>query len=300
MVNASERFYDWVRSKGYEPRTPIVPGVIHSMPAIGKRGSNRSARCQLFLDCDAGWLRDHTLGQTFNWFAGEDTACSGYNTDEKQRAAEAQKKRQATRLHGYNITAQKVRSQLLELPGAKRCFPHFIHKQIEDYHFLFRSHTRYGKPVVVIPLEYEGEIVNWQSIDGHGNKRPYTGARYADTYAVIAKPDQYRRILIAEGVATTCTVSMLEPESMAIAAIYADNLLSVAQTFRELYPHNEIVICGDDDRDTEKRTGTNPGRLKANEAAKAVAGKATFPLWPVKAPLSLTDFNDLYIWSQQQ
>jgi fatty-acyl-CoA synthase len=40
------------------------------------------------------------------------------------------------------------------------------------------------------------------------------------------------------------------------------------------------VVCGDDDRATEARTGRNPGREKATEAAKLARGLAVFPELP--------------------
>ena len=39
------------------------------------------------------------------------------------------------------------------------------------------------------------------------------------------------------------------------------------------YPACLLVICGDDDRDTEAKTGNNPGRTKATAAARAVQAK---------------------------
>jgi len=91
----------------------------------------------------------------------------------------------------------------------------------------------------------------------------------------------------------------------------------------EKFPDKPIVIAGDDDKHLESTQGHNPGRAKANEAAKAVGGKVLLPIFapgeqaypenlepvtPVKARAgelsdeqkeaiakmkSFTDFNDL-------
>ena len=74
----------------------------------------------------------------------------------------------------------------------------------------------------------------------------------------------------------------------------AGNLKSVAMALRAEYHSVEIIIAGDDDR----RTDGNPGRTAANAAAVAAGGLVTFPEWPADAPDTLTDFNDLAVWSK--
>ncbi len=64
---------------------------------------------------------------------------------------------------------------------------------------------------------------------------------------------------------------------------------------RAKYYSTEIIIAGDDDRQTKG----NPGRAAANAAAVAVGGLVTFPEWPSDAPESLSDFNDLVAWSRR-
>ena len=58
-----------------------------------------------------------------------------------------------------------------------------------------------------------------------------------------------------------------------------------------------MLIAGDDDKAQEIERGHNPGRAKAEEAAKAVGGKAIFPIFAPGEqqanPKGFTDFNDL-------
>ncbi|MBY0463475.1 MAG: DUF927 domain-containing protein, partial [Burkholderiales bacterium] len=67
----------------------------------------------------------------------------------------------------------------------------------------------------------------------------------------------------------------------------------VAKALQQVCPSALLVVCSDDDADTEARTGTNPGRQKATAAAKAVKGLA---LLPEGLPDGGTDFNDLHIY----
>jgi len=64
-----------------------------------------------------------------------------------------------------------------------------------------------------------------------------------------------------------------------VAAFDSGNLPAVAQALHAKFPDKPIVIAGDDDRQAELTQGINPGRKKALEAAKAVGGKAIFPIF---------------------
>jgi len=74
-------------------------------------------------------------------------------------------------------------------------------------------------------------------------------------------------------------------------AFDAGNLLPVARAVRRLYPAALLVLCGDDDRATAARTGTNTGRVKADAAARAVGGVAVFP---AGLEGEASDFNDMH------
>lgn len=96
-------------------------------------------------------------------------------------------------------------------------------------------------------------------------------------------------LLIAEGYATAATLHEATGHPVAVA-FDAGNLQHVARAVRQMYPAALLVVCGDDDRDTENKGGTNPGRIKATAAAKAVRGLAVFP---DGLPDGGSDFNDL-------
>ena len=64
-----------------------------------------------------------------------------------------------------------------------------------------------------------------------------------------------------------------------VAAFDSGNLTAVAQALHENFPDKPVLIAGDDDRRLEATQGINPGKVKAREAAKAVGGKAIFPVF---------------------
>ncbi len=103
-------------------------------------------------------------------------------------------------------------------------------------------------------------------------------------------PDAPAVVLLAEGYATAASLHMATGHPVAVA-FDAGNLAAVAKALKQVCPAALLVVCGDDDADTEARTGTNPGRQKATAAAKAVKGLA---LLPEGLPPGGSDFNDLH------
>ena len=63
------------------------------------------------------------------------------------------------------------------------------------------------------------------------------------------------------------------------------------------FPDKPVIIAGDDDRHLEATQGVNPGKTKAEEAAKATGGKVLLPIFALGEqaanPKGFTDFNDL-------
>lgn len=53
----------------------------------------------------------------------------------------------------------------------------------------------------------------------------------------------------------------------------------MAQALHQKFPDKPVVIAGDDDRHLEVTQGANPGRSKAEEAAKLVGGKLMMPIF---------------------
>jgi len=85
-------------------------------------------------------------------------------------------------------------------------------------------------------------------------------------------------LVISEGYATADSLSAVLGFPT-VAAFDSGNLVLVAKALHEKFPDKPIVIAGDDDKHVEATQGYNPGRFKANEAAKAVGGKVLLPIF---------------------
>lgn len=150
---------------------------------------------------------------------------------------------------------------------------------------------------LLVPLrDAAGTLWNLQRIapakplDGGPDKLFLKGGRKSGLWHWCGTPEGAPVLIVAEGYATAASLHEATGRPAAVA-FDAGNLQPVARILRKLYPAALIVIAGDDDRDTEARTGTNPGRVKAEAAARAVQGLAAFP---EPLPEGGSDFNDLH------
>lgn len=85
-------------------------------------------------------------------------------------------------------------------------------------------------------------------------------------------------IVIGEGYATADTLSQ-SLGFATVAAFDSGNLPHVAKLLHERFPDKPVLIAGDNDLHQELIDDRNPGRTKAEEAAKAVDGKAIYPIF---------------------
>lgn len=167
--------------------------------------------------------------------------------------------------------------------------PYLLKKKI------FKFMTRQLGDSLIVPIvDFGGEIKSLQFIDAMGSKKLLSGGAKKGYFIPINKPANHNHLLICEGFATGATLAEAKPDAWVIAAVDAGNLEPVAMSARAYLPHLDIIICGDDDR----LNPCNPGRNKARKAAISAGALVAFPSWPVNAPDSLSDFNDLACWQK--
>ncbi len=150
---------------------------------------------------------------------------------------------------------------------------------------------------LLVPLrDGAGKLWNVQRIaadkpaDGGPDKLFQRGGRKSGLWCMLGDAPGAAALIVCEGWATGA--SLHEATGLPVAVAFdAGNLAKVARALPTLFPRARIVIAGDDDTDTEARTGENPGRSKATGAARAVRGLAVFP---EPLPPGGSDFNDLH------
>lgn len=156
---------------------------------------------------------------------------------------------------------------------------------------------------LLVPMrDAAGELQNVQRIaparptDGKPEKRFLPGGRKSGLWHLIGQLEGAAVLLLAEGYATAATLHEASGRPVAVA-FDAGNLVHVARALRELHPALPLLICGDNDHETAKRTGTNPGADKARTAARAAATeqgrtRVVLPSFPPGGDAGRSDFND--------
>lgn len=162
--------------------------------------------------------------------------------------------------------------------------PYLKRKSVDGYGI------RYASDVLLVPLVDDGgNLWNVQRVFSNGDKRFFAGGRVSGCFHIIGDVHTSAWLLIAEGYATAATLHKATGYAV-VVAFNESNIKHVATTMRKLHPAAKLLICADDDSETETKSGKNPGIAAAVVAAKSVNG-----LWckPDGLPADKTDFNDL-------
>ncbi len=173
--------------------------------------------------------------------------------------------------------------------------PYLARKGVQPYG------VRVAPPgVLCVPLRDEsGQLWNVQRIAptkpaSGPEKTFFKGGRKSGLWHWCGNPDGAAVLLVAEGYATAASLHQATGHPCAVA-FDAGNLAHVAKALRRMHPHALLVLCADDDQATEARTGTNPGRAKAEAVALAVGGAVALPASPADAGAPQNrDFNDMH------
>ena len=299
-----EEFAEAMRSAGLftgsnaQGDHPIMDGKRHRVPVEGgKKGT---------LDgFYVGHLDGHPAGRIINTKTGTDITwkSKGYALSDQEKAklqAEAAEKlaqRAAEQDKLQEATAQRVGRQMPDLVPVEQPTPYLQAKGIEAHAGVFTD--REGQKTYIPAFDVDGKQWTMQYIQEDGTKRFAKDSKKEGCFHPVGGMDALAAapaLVIAEGYATAA--SLAEGLGHAtVAAFDSGNLPHVARALREKFPDKPIVIAGDDDKAQEIERGHNPGRAKAEEAAKAVGGKAIFPIFAPGEqqanPKGFTDFNDL-------
>jgi putative DNA primase/helicase len=283
MIDALSQFRDAIHATGLEPPDVIEPGKLQRFPGVGKRNGNTAGWCKLFEDGLGGCFGDWSSGITENWQAERERP---YSPAERaafmRRVEETRKRDEAERQQQFADAAAKAASIWNAATTANDDHPYLVRKKIKA------NGVRLYQGTLVIPVRSGGELHSLQFISENGEKRFLSGGRISGGYFSIGTVQGAAAFCIAEGFATGVTIHQATGYPVAVA-FNAGNLAPVAHAMRKKLPSLPLVICADDDRDTEG----NPGITKANQAALAVDAGVAVPDFGENRPAGVTDFNDM-------
>ncbi len=285
MNDALSQFRDAIRCAGLEPPDVIEPGKLHRFPGVGKRNGNTAGWCKLFDDGLGGCFGDWSSGFSENWQAKREKPFSqSERAAFMRRVEEARKHAEAERQQQYADAATKAASIWDAAIPANDDHAYLVRKGIKA------NGVRLHQGKLVIPVRAGGALQSLQFINDDGSKRFLSGGRISGGYFSIGTVQGAVALCIAEGFATGATIHQATGYPVAVA-FNAGNLEAVAKAMRHKLPGLPILICADDDAETEG----NPGITKANHAALVIGGKVAVPSFGEQRPAGATDFNDMAV-----
>ena len=255
----------------------IADGEIHRLDHPAVRRGNKRIWYACHLDF-AVW-GDWATSEQHAIFADSNPAPETAKRA-REEAERRKRERQAELERGRALVARQCRQEWPRLFAADPNHPYLKAKGIKPL-----TLRQEGK-LLVVPMYCEAGLVNYQTIAPDGAKRFRTGGRKKGAYWPVGGLKVGEPLLVCEGVATGITLYMVTGNAVA-CAMDCGNLLPVARSLRARHPGINIVICADNDHQTDG----NPGITAGKAAAAAVGGRCIWPEFPEGA--EGTDFNDL-------
>jgi phage/plasmid primase-like uncharacterized protein len=282
-MNAVSDFRQAIEAAGLRPPDGIIAdGTLQRCGTEGREHGSDGAYIFYSDPPPSGWFRNWRTGTEDSWSSG-----NGNMTPEQKRVLQERIERaKATRQAEEAKRRAEARDKAAKIYGrAKPCpadHPYLRGKGIKPAEGI--RATGDGKIIVPVYDPKDNGVMSLQFIDKNGDKKFLPGGKTSGGYFPIKGTDG--PLFIAEGFATARTINEATGFT-ALAAFNAGNLIHVARSSRIRYQDRDIVLCADDDRETEG----NPGVTAAEKAAGEISGRVIVPRF--KDPAGKTDFNDL-------
>lgn len=228
--------------------------------------------------------------------SAQDTAAALAEAERQAAERRARQEAEAEKYRAKADAAAVLAAELWHKASEQGASPYLARKGVRGHGVRYLADGTLWVPM----RNAAGELLNLQRVlpqrprDDSPEKRFLAGGRKTGLLHWIGQPEGAPLLLLAEGYATAA--SLHEATGRPVAVCFdAGNLVHVAKALGERFPGVPQLVCGDDDRDTQDRSGKNPGRDKAASAARAAralqAPAAT--VFPVGLPEGGSDFNDL-------
>jgi putative DNA primase/helicase len=281
-MSPKEEFANKMRDLGLvvEGDHPLMDGKKHRVPVEGgKKGAVDGFYVFYGDGLPAGRIINNLTGADEKW------SSKGYSLSPEARAAmhaEAAAnlaRRAATQAAEHEEAAKRALHILSGLTPVDQLTPYLASKGLKAHHGAFTDSE--GKTTYIPLIDAENKVWSMQFIQEDGKKRYAKNSRKESCFHAIGGMEALERapaLVIGEGYATAATLSEVLGHAT-VAAFDSGNLTAVAKALQAKFPDKPIVIAGDDDMPLVMTHGMNPGRTKAEEAAKAVGGVQVLPIF---------------------
>jgi putative DNA primase/helicase len=255
-------FRSFLHSIGLEPRS-IEPGKWQRCPTVN-HPKKKNGSFKLADDGLVGWAMDYALhSELITW--RPDAQIDAPKIDYAEIARRKREQAAAAQAATYAATAHYRAAELLHgshpylrAKGLKVAGCGGLRVDSEGW--------------LIIPMLLGGKISSIQRISPEGDKRFWPGAPVAGATYLIGDSDVFT--VVCEGFATGLTLFQAMPHARVIVAFNAGNLMHAVDY---LDRNGLAVIAADNDHETAKRVGFNPGIEKATEAAQKVGIGIAYP-----------------------
>lgn len=255
-------FYDALTAHGLRPRTAVAPDGKWHRCATENHPRKKNGSYKLAVDGRIGWFLDFALDTApHTWRPDKSLTAEPYDPSWLKKAqADArerlQKRTDAARLFYESCSPLIGGHPYLEKHGLDMTGA-----------FGLRVDT---KGWLVVPAYRNRQLTTVQRISPDGEKRFWSGASVKGASYRIERRNAALTVL-CEGLATGMAIFAAVPESRVVVAFNAGNLANIT------VPTGLVVIAADNDWETERRLGKNPGVVAANEAATALGCGVAVP-----------------------
>ena len=240
---AADAFRAAIAASGLRPPSVIVPdGRIHRFATSDRRRDDAGWYALHSDGIPAGAYGDWRTGTTRTWHADAPQFSPREQAAFRERLEALRQMRGEEKAQRQDEARQRARRLWDSVPAALDDHPYLATKRV-------RAHGLrvYGR-ALAIPLADGAGLQSLQFICPGGVKKFLPGGRVGGCWYTIGAPGE--TICIAEGFATAATVHEATGFPV-VAAFNAGNLPAVARAIRGRHPGARMIICADDDVETQ-------------------------------------------------
>lgn len=254
-------FYSALTASGLRPRDVIADGRWHRCPTDDKPKKRNG--CYLLDPSGAKgvWKNYATDAEWNKWH--DDTVTTRADARRTLQIRERDIRRRAA-------CVSAMRAHFAGLPRLLDGHQYLFDKGLS---MLGCSGLRIDGDLLVIPMYLGNVLMSYQTITPAGEKKYRYGCATRNCAHFLSRRGAVVTCL-AEGFATGLAIYQALPSASVVVCFDAGNLAHVAE---RLSVSGMVVICADNDWETEQRIGVNPGVRQGTEAARKIGCKVAYP-----------------------
>ncbi len=277
---------DTMRARGIDPPDIIIgDGKIHRFPTNARPNDKAGWYVLRIKPVPSASFGDHRTGTEGKWRADSQKEMSAHDAEIlRQLERRAAKQYQMECSKEQKAASGRARAIWNKAEEADS-HPYLTAKKISAHGVRVSSTGQ-----LIVPVYISGTLQSLQFISADGTKKFMPRGPTKGGYFALGDIESATVVCIAEGFATGASVH--EATNLPVVIGFnCKNIIEVAKSVRALRPMSRIVLCADDDFETE----SNPGLTHAQEAADMINGIVALPKFKGRRKPGETDFNDLAV-----